>query len=90
MYIYIYIYIYYINICTYNKTPQKKINRSMQDGSIAFDAAGDQLTALGDALELLQAAIKATEAPRILLCTGHLAAWGREKTMGKHEKNVEV
>jgi hypothetical protein len=63
----------------YNKTTQKMINPSMQDGSIAFDAAGDQLTALGDALELLQAAIKATEAPRILLCTGHLAARGVKK-----------
>lgn len=85
----------YINICTYNKTPQKKINRSMQDGSIAFDAAGDQLTALGDALELLQAAIKATEAPRILLCTGHLAArgvkkpWENTRKMGRFSEKPE-
>ena len=43
-----------------------------QDGSVAFDASGDQLKALNGALELLQAAIKLTEAPRILLCTGHL------------------
>ena len=69
-------YIYIICIVRQDK---KKINRSLQDGSIAFDAAGDQLTALGDALELLQAAIKATEAPRILLCTGHLAARGVKK-----------
>ncbi|CAL1148755.1 unnamed protein product [Cladocopium goreaui] len=56
---------------------------SIKDGSIAFDAAGDQLTALGDALELLQAAIKATEAPRILLCTG--GAQGAEMTKTKHD-----
>ena len=76
---YIYMIYDYIYIHMYNKTTQKMINPSMQDGSIAFDAAGDQLTALGDALELLQAAIKATEAPRILLCTGHLAARGVKK-----------
>lgn len=47
-----------------------------QDGSVALDATGDQLTALNWALELLQAAIKVAEPPRILLCTGHLAEDG--------------
>ena len=43
-------------------------------GSVAFDGSGEQLKALGEALELLQAAIKVTDAPRILLCTGDLLA----------------
>ena len=39
---------------------------------MAFDGSGEQLKALSEALELLQAAIKVTDAPRILLCTGDL------------------
>ena len=43
-----------------------------QAGSVAFDGTGEQLKALSEALELLSAAIKVIDAPRILLCFGDL------------------
>ena len=43
-----------------------------QAGSVAFDGTGEQLKALSEALELLSAAIKVIDTPRILLCFGDL------------------